>query len=158
MPVHAAGQRKRKSDARAAETGHLASLQQAVVAQDAVRQRVQDVLLGLHRQCLELPALAQATPAGTWAQLAARLGVSDAHLDRAADSLKALTWSDRLPEPYLAEGHVLLDTFRIHLQDVSPLPSDPSQGDAWILDNLKINLLRATPVPGASSPKSNGRM
>ncbi len=107
------------------------------------------MLLGLHKHLLDLPAMAQASPVGTWQQLAARLGLSDGDLDRAADRLKALTWADRLPEPLLAEGHVFLDTFRVHLHFETPLPSDPTQGDAWILDHLKTNQLRATPVPGA---------
>ena len=154
MSLRCSGHRKRKSEAQAVDNRRLTSLQQAAAPRDAVRRRMQDVLLGLHKQLLQLPALAHAAPADTWEHLHAALGLSDEDLDRAAERLQALTWVDSLPEPCLAHGQVFLDTFRVHLQRATPLPNDPSHGDAWVLSNLKINLLRATPMPGALHPKT----
>lgn len=148
--MHPAGQRRRKSEAHAAESSRLASLQQVAASRDAVCRRVQDVLLGLHRHLLHLPELAQATPVDGWEQLVARLGLSDEDLDSAAKRLQALTWADHLPEPSTTQNHILLGSFSVHLKRATPLPQDPSQGDAWVLDNFKTHLLRATPLPGAS--------
>lgn len=147
--MHPAGQRKRKSEARVSESTRLAELQQAAASRNTVRRRVQDVLFGLYRRLLDLPALAQVTPVDSSEQLVARLGFSNGDLDSAAERLQALTWADHLPEPSLAQDHVLLGSFSVHLQYATPLPQDPSEADDWVLKNFKTNQLRANPLPGA---------